>query len=414
MTRRFWTIFLSGLLLTVLTPAIRAEETNNCLTCHQQIEEEDGPAHKFPRDIHYQKGIFCVDCHGGDASLDDMDAVRKVKGYRGAPSHLEVPEFCARCHSDATYMRNHNPSLPTDQLEKYKTSIHGKRLFGEKDTKVANCISCHSVHEIGDAKMPYSSTYPMNIPGTCGKCHADSSYMAPYNIPTDQLDKYTRSVHGKALLVKKDLGAPACNSCHGNHGAAPPGVASLSAVCGNCHALQADLFNASPHEKAFAANNYPMCETCHSNHLIEHPTDSLVGTKPPALCANCHSDDDGTKGFAVAEGSLASIEELVQHRAVADSLLLDAHDKGMMTTDEEFKLREVDQDLIETRTLVHSLDLTKLQPKAQEGLAKADTVKVRSAGLIDEYYYRRKGLGLATLFITIAAIGLYLKIRKLR
>ncbi|MEW6051354.1 MAG: cytochrome c3 family protein [Candidatus Zixiibacteriota bacterium] len=411
MRRLFYIVVLFA--LPLYPSVILGQRQSNCETCHFEVEEPEGPAHKFTRDVHFQKGLGCVDCHGGDESLDDMDLVRKVKGYRGIPGHLEVPEFCARCHSDAVYMRNHNPSLPTDQLEKYKTSVHGQRLFGRKDPKVANCVSCHSVHEIGDAKMPHSSTYPLNIPRTCARCHADSAYMAEYSIPTNQYAGFVASVHGHALLEKQDLGAPACNDCHGNHGAAPPGVTSLSAVCGNCHAFQAELFLQSPHEKGFAENNYPMCETCHSNHRIVPPGDTLIGTSEPALCVNCHSADDGTKGFATAEGMVTALGTLSSRRDSAAVILADARTKGMMTTDEDFRLQEVDQALIQARVLVHSFDLSKLAPKANEGLAKADTVRANSESLIDEYYFRRKGLGLATLFITIVAIGLYLKIRRL-
>ncbi len=94
---------------------------NNCMTCHADFEDEDGPSHLISKDIHFQKGLGCVDCHGGDASLEDMDDVRDSKGYKGVPSYKDVPKFCASCHSNATYMHDHNPSLPTDQLEKFRT-----------------------------------------------------------------------------------------------------------------------------------------------------------------------------------------------------------------------------------------------------------------------------------------------------
>jgi hypothetical protein len=224
------------LLLGVLTTsaALTTAEDNNCLTCHQDFEDEEtGPSHLIVRDIHIQKGLGCADCHGGGPSLEDMDEVRESPDWRGVPSHLEVPDFCARCHGSASYMHEHNPSLPTDQP-------------------------------------------------TCANCHADAEYMADYDIPTDQFEKYRQSVHGKALLERKDLGAPVCNDCHGNHGAAPPGVASLSFVCGNCHAIEAELFNASPHRTAFEENDFPMCETCHSNHLIEQPFDKMLGAEEPS------------------------------------------------------------------------------------------------------------------------------------
>ena len=405
-------IFVSILILLFVIPSLYAVD-NNCITCHQDLEEEDGPSYLISRDIHFQKGLGCTACHGGDPTLDDMDDVRESKGYRGIPDHREVPNFCADCHSDASYMHEHNPSLPTDQLDKYKTSTHGRKLFGEKDNKVANCISCHSVHQIAGADLPFSSIHPLNIPATCGKCHNDSEYMADYNISTTQLDDYKQSVHGTALLDREDLGAPACNDCHGNHGAAPPGVASLSAVCGNCHALEAELFNDSPHKTAFAENDFPMCESCHSNHLIVKPNDAMVGTGDDALCSECHSADDGTIGFETASIISDAIGQLVAAHDEAKTVLDEANLKGMMTTDEEFRLNEVNQALIQARTLVHAYSSDSILPKIEEGLQKADSVKMNSASLIDEYYFRRKGLGFASLFITLLAVALYMKIRKI-
>ncbi|UCD62993.1 MAG: cytochrome c3 family protein [Candidatus Zixiibacteriota bacterium] len=404
----------SALAVLVLTvPAGTAlAQADNCRDCHMAIEDEDGPAHKSVRDIHIQKGLGCVECHGGDVSLEDMDEVRAAAGYRGVPTHRQVPQFCARCHSDAAYMRGHNPALPTDQLDKYRTSVHGIRLFEHRDAKVANCISCHSVHEIGDAKMPHSSTHPANLAQMCGKCHSDADYMAEYGIPTTQVEDYTGSVHGIALLERGDLGAPACNDCHGNHGAAPPGVSSLSAVCGNCHAVESDYFDGSPHKAPFEELGFPMCETCHSNHAIVRPLDEMVGTSEPAVCLQCHTADDGTVAFATADTISRALGQLVAAHGGADSLLSEAIEKGMMTTDEEFRLKEVRQALIQARTLVHSFDADSVLPRVELGLEKADIVKTNAAALIDEYYFRRKGLGFATLFITVLVIALYIKVRR--
>jgi len=386
-------------------------EPDNCTTCHQDMEDENGPSHKFAKDIHFQQGLHCYDCHGGDPSLEDMEEVYESSGYIGVPDHFEVPQFCARCHSSAAYMRDHNPALPIDQFDKYKTSVHGQRLLNNKDPKVANCISCHTVHEMGNAKLPHSSTHPLNLPQTCGNCHANEEYMAEYDISTTQLDDYKQSVHGIALLEHKDLGAPACNDCHGNHGAAPPGVNSLSAVCGMCHAIEAQLFNASRHKAAYDENDFPMCETCHSNHKIVNPHDDMIGSKEPALCIQCHAFDDGTEGLATADSVKVMLGRLLSARDTADVILKDAIYKGMMTIDEEFLMKEVDQAVIQTRTQIHSFNIDSLVPKALIGIEKADSTRVRSAKLIDEYYFRRKGLGVATIIITLLAFILYRRIK---
>ena len=399
--------------LLALSPLVFGQE-DNCVTCHREFEDEQtGPSHMFVRDIHAQKGLGCADCHGGDTAAEDMEDVRRAKNYRGVPTHRQVPDFCARCHSNPAYMHEHNPSLPTDQLDKYKSSVHGQRMFRERDAKVADCISCHSVHEIGSGLMPHSSTHPLNLPQTCGKCHADAEYMAEYGIPTTQLDDYRQSVHGIALLERHDLGAPACNDCHGNHGAAPPGVTSLAAVCGNCHVLEAGLFKGSPHQEAFSQNDLPMCESCHSNHLIVETSDIMVGSAEPAVCVQCHEPDDGNAGLQTAMSISTAIKELRLAQEEAGKILAEAGAKGMMITDEEFLYKEVNQALIQARTQVHAFNADSVMAKTTEGLTKAETVQTNAASLIDEYYFRRKGLGLATVFITILAVALYLKIRRL-
>ena len=134
----------------------------------------------------------------------------------------------------------------------------------------------------------------------------------------------------------------------------------------------------------------------------------------PNFCARCHSDDDGTRGFETADGISTTITNLVVAFRDAQTTLNEAIEKGMMTTDEEFRLKEVHKALVRTRTLVHAFNLDKVASKAEEGLKKAQEVETNSAALIDEYYSRRKWLGLATLFIAIIVIALYIKTRWLR
>ena len=160
------------------------------------------------------------------------------------------------------------------------------------------CTDCHSVHDMRPASDSRSSVHPLNVAATCSRCHSDAARMKSYSIPTDQFAGYSVSVHHEALAVRGDLSAPTCTTCHGNHGAAPPGVASVENVCSNCHVFQAQLFDTSPHKEAFAAAKMPGCVTCHSNHRIQHPTDAMLGAGPQSVCTNCHAAGDG--GFKVA------------------------------------------------------------------------------------------------------------------
>ena len=79
--------------------------------------------------------------------------------------------------------------------------------------------------------------------------------MAPYGIPTNQFEEYRSSVHWEALAKRGDLSAPSCASCHGNHGAKPPQVESVSAVCGTCHVAWLRSLAAAARWRAGGANS---------------------------------------------------------------------------------------------------------------------------------------------------------------
>jgi predicted CXXCH cytochrome family protein len=86
--------------------------------------------------------------------------------------------------------------------------------------------------------------------------------MKPYGVATDQFAGYVESVHYKAMVETGDLTAPTCTTCHGSHGAAPPGVVAVANVCATCHVLQGKFFEESPHKQAFAKLELPSCVTC--------------------------------------------------------------------------------------------------------------------------------------------------------
>src|SRR5215470_7737920 len=103
----------------------------SCIKCHSELSDEYlEPTKHTEEDVHFQRGLSCHDCHGGNpaAAPDDMDAAHDVKkGWKGKPSRLSIPEFCGRCHSDAVFMKTINPHARVDQLSEYRTSVHGKR-----------------------------------------------------------------------------------------------------------------------------------------------------------------------------------------------------------------------------------------------------------------------------------------------
>jgi hypothetical protein len=394
--------------LRAQAPAAPVAPNSECWKCHLEIEGDSGPAHGFGEGIHAQEGFTCSDCHGGNPKATDMDAAHD-KTWRGAPRPSEVPSLCGRCHSNAAFMRNYNPRLPVDQEDKYATSVHGQRL-AKGDENVAVCTSCHGVHGILPVTLPRSPVYATNIPSTCNHCHGDAALMAPYGIPTNQYEQYRKSVHGVALLVNGDLGAPACNDCHGNHGAAPPGVESLAHVCGTCHALNADLFEKSPHAAVFEASDIPQCEACHGNHAVAAVSDSMLNPQS-GVCTQCHSAGDA--GLEAATQMLAIIDTLRTSYDDATALLDQASHKGMEVGESIFNLKSARQALIETRTSTHADSVAKVRETAAKGLDI--TRKAKEAGLqaLAAHKFRQRGLGVATLALSLFAVVLYFKIRQM-
>ena len=105
-----------------------------------------------------------------------------------------------------------------------------------------------------------------------------------------------------------------------------------------------------------------------------------------------------------------SLEFSEQH---ARLLVDEAEQKGMEISEAKFKLRDAQQARLQSRTMVHSFSEEKFHDAVQKGLQVTATVSDQAKQAIDEYYFRRYGLGFATIIITILASSLYLFIRRI-
>jgi hypothetical protein len=390
-----------------------AQGADACAACHLETGDERlaTPARNFDGDIHKAKGFGCVDCHGGDSREAGMEAMDPRKGFIGKISRPQLTQVCGRCHSDAGFMKRYNPSLRVDQVAEYATSVHGRRLRDLGDPKVATCASCHPAHGIRPRSDPKSSVHPLHVADTCGRCHADAKYMAGYKIPTDQMEKYKTSVHWAAMTAKGDLSAPTCNSCHGNHGAVPPGVNWVGNVCGQCHTVQADLFKSSVHAKAFTEMGTPGCATCHENHAIHPAGDFMLGLADKAVCRACHGADD--KGGKSAVEMQARINSLRTEVEKADALLLRAERAGMEVSQAQFDLNGARDDLVKARAAVHAFKLDAVKQAVEPGLAVSARAHLRGLRALQELGFRRKGLAVSLVVICALIVGLVVKIRQL-
>jgi cytochrome c type NrfB-like protein len=399
------------LALLLFGGGVRAQAQNTCLDCHGALDPPlQVTEQQFASDIHSQKGLTCASCHGGDPSKADMDAMSKAAGFRGKIERKNVPELCGRCHSDAAFMRQYNPSLRTDQLSQYKTSVHGK-LFAKGDTKVAVCIDCHGVHGLRPASDSRSKVHTLNVAQTCARCHADATYMKGYSIPTDQFAKYGTSVHHDALAVRGDFSAPTCSTCHGNHGAAPPGVDTVQNVCSKCHVFQDQMFEKSTHRVAFQSASLPGCVVCHGNHGISHPSDAKLGAGPQAVCMQCHKPGDiCDQQRAEMLRGLTSLDDAIQ---AADKVVGVAESSGMEVSQARLDQNEARDALTKARVTIHSFKTDLVEHDIQEGMKLAAKNLQAGQAALAERDYRRKGLGFALVFILATVAGLFLYIRQI-
>jgi len=407
-------VLLVGLILATGVRFVKAQpQEETCSVCHSALGVDNltKPVEMYKADIHAAKGFGCVACHGGDGPKMGLEAMDKAKGYIGKPTPAQVIDVCGHCHSNAAFMRQYNPSLRVDQVTEYYTSVHGRRLKEQNDNKVATCASCHVAHSIRPPNDARSSVHPLKVADTCGSCHANKDYMAPYKIPTDQVEKYKTSVHWKMMAEKGDLSAPTCNDCHGNHGASPPGISSVVNVCGQCHAVNSELFNKSAHSKIFVQMGIPGCAACHSNHAIVEASDAMLSAGSKSACAGCHPAN--SSGGMLAAKMLGSIDRLKASTDKATVTLTSAEHTGMEVSQPLFELNEAKTALIKARAAIHSFDQATVEKEIEPGLKVSERAYARGVRALEELQFRRKGLAISALIILALVIGLVLKIRQM-
>lgn len=245
----------------------------DCLSCHADKTMQDASGHnvgvdsdKFHSSIH---GVLsCTDCH------------TTIKEY----PHPEQPAAvkCVTCHAE--------------QASAIGNSIHAK-------ASAHPCISCHGdAHSIFPKDNPKSAVYPLNIPKTCGTCHANESLAKKYGLQ-NVYATYMDSIHGYAVSKEGLLVAANCMSCHGSHNIlshkdekSTTARVNVPATCGSCHGGVKEQYLAGIHGKALAEGNgkVPVCTDCHTAHAILQPTDSTFRMQSTPICGSCHKDQLAT------------------------------------------------------------------------------------------------------------------------
>jgi cytochrome b subunit of formate dehydrogenase len=149
-------------LLAPGSQAFRAAVPDTCGMCHSEV------AKQYQASVHGQalaRGVtqapLCTDCHGEHRILKHTNAASPVNA-------AHIRDTCGSCHGDVRL--NSKFGLPSDRLVSFDSSYHGLAAKAGSQT-VANCASCHGVHNILPSSDPKSTINPRNLPKTCGQCH---------------------------------------------------------------------------------------------------------------------------------------------------------------------------------------------------------------------------------------------------
>lgn len=379
----------AAVVLLISVPAAASTGVSSCVSCHSALDEKNSePVRLWERDLHKDAGIGCHHCHGGDPdSLSS--AMASSSGFVGAPGAKAGVRLCGECHSDNA--RLPDPTVATGQLAQYLSGPHGSAPEGNRPT----CVTCHGSHGIYRVTDRTSPVFPTRIAPLCITCHGPGS--------TDEIRgpwRYLDDVHGRALAHATNPHAPACTGCHGAHRAAVPSAAGVQMVCGNCHTLEYEYFQAGPHGASLQRLGEPSCTHCHGYHGIEAAgIDEIVG-RITDNCQGCHQA--GSRAFLIGS-------EIDERLGVAMSLL-----DSLERMSEEFRLAGVETSemdqlnqeaygwLLQVESAIHS---SRSDWEELTGMAK---VKMMAAWDLARNYNLEKGIRrVILLFVALMAISIF-------
>ena len=310
----------------------------------------------------------------------------------------------------ACLLLSDRPVHAQDRVAQAKTAFQNDVHAGAGLT----CISCHTAGASRISVPEFAAPKRKDIAPLCGKCHSDAAYMRPFapQMRVDQLAQYVTSVHGTRMAAGEDRVAT-CSDCHGAHGVVRVSDtrSPVAGVCAQCHVREAELFRGSPKKALFEAIGQPGCLTCHSNHRIEAPADAWIGLSKEAVCATCH--DESTPGSKTIVEVRQGLDGLTTHIAAAQNVLARAERAGMLVDEGSAALREAREHLIHSRVMVHAFASTPFTETMSPGLLAAQHAEQFGVRALRELAVRRRGLGVATVFIVGFLVSLWLKIRRL-
>ncbi|MDE2184479.1 MAG: cytochrome b/b6 domain-containing protein [Alphaproteobacteria bacterium] len=270
-----------------------------CLACHGISGFSAPGADGKPRSLYVNPDKFKGSVHGARQCVECHTNITAVPHQP-----IEIKVDCVGCHENsweqALRQRDSKKAATLDgvvsQIHKFMGSIHARPSRADQSRTNATCYNCHDAHYVYEPGTAVWSKWRMDLPYTCGTCHAK------------ELADYKTSIHGREVLQRHNPQAAICVDCHTSHEIENPVLTSTKLVitrnCGSCHKDRLETYLATYHGQVsrLGYGYTAKCFDCHGGHTIQRVTDprsTVYPTNRLRTCRKCHST--ASAGFVTFE-----------------------------------------------------------------------------------------------------------------
>jgi cytochrome b6-f complex iron-sulfur subunit len=324
----------------------------------------------------------CIDCHGAhDVLRHDNPQSRTY--FRN------VPQTCARCHSDRALMGEFN--LNPDVFDQYRLSVHGKNVLERGDSGSPTCATCHGSH----AAAPPGY---LEVSHVCGRCHKQIE------------DYFLTSIHGRIPVMAR------CIGCHGRDGdrrnhqigeASPPvevvmqAYVTARAESGDSAEALRSRFTENLNAQAGSLRLDVVCATCHSPARRRDPHSIFF-----------ESSDKTAREFG---NELAATLRDAQFDYARTAERVQRLSRGvLLLKDEALRIEDAKTEVMALTAFIHTLNRTEIVSRGQKvrDICKEvdDALDIKETGVVR---WRMASLPIWA-FIAVFAVLMYRKYLELR
>ena len=147
-------------------PPEKRKHKPNCKYCHLN------PLYQYGEDYETRASLKrCRDCHAPEGVERAFEHVQYRMERRTSRDSGEIVALCSSCHADNSLMRVFEKTAAP--AEGYKEYFHGKAVLRGWG-KPANCVDCHTAHDVYPKDDTRSTVYRSHLLTTCSEnpaCH---------------------------------------------------------------------------------------------------------------------------------------------------------------------------------------------------------------------------------------------------